>query len=156
MIEINIPGRKLYQISSLVLDVNGTIALDGTIIDHVPERLIKLSKSVEITLVTADTQGTAVKLADYLNLKLINIQTGNEDKQKLAIIRETGSEATIAIGNGANDSLMLEEAAIGICVAGKEGAAGEAIRHCDVWVNDINTALDLLLKPKRLIATLRK
>ncbi len=156
MIEIEIPGRQTYKLSTLVLDVNGTITFDGNIIDNVPERLIKLSKSIDISFITADTQGQAKKMADYFGFSLKIINPGNEDRQKLEFIREIGSEAAVTIGNGTNDSLMLREAAIGICVIGKEGAAAEAMRNCDILVTDINAALDLLLYPKRLIATMRK
>ncbi len=156
MIEIEIPGRLTYILTTLVLDVNGTIAFDGKIIDNVPERLIKLSRLIDIYLITADTQGQAKRLADYFGISLKIIMPGNEDRQKLEFIREAGSETIVAIGNGSNDSLMLREAAIGICIIGKEGAAAEAMRNCDIVVNDINAALDLLLYPKRLIATLRK
>jgi soluble P-type ATPase len=67
-----------------------------------------------------------------------------------------GKEKCVAIGNGANDVLMLKQSAIGICVIGKEGASAEAVQHSDIVVYDVSNALDLLLYRKRLIATLRK
>jgi soluble P-type ATPase len=51
---------------------------------------------------------------------------------------------------------MLKAAAIGIAVLGHEGAASEAIAAADVVVFDIVDAIDMLLNPKRLIATLRR
>lgn len=156
MIEIDIPGRTVYKLSALLLDVNGTITLDGIIIDGVTERIKSLSDFLDIYLITADTQGTAKHFAEALSVRLTIIMPGNEDYQKLDFIQKIGSESTVAIGNGSNDSLMLREAAIGICISSKEGAAQEAVQNCDVLMNDINSALDLLLKPKRLIATLRK
>jgi soluble P-type ATPase len=50
---------------------------------------------------------------------------------------------------------MLERSALGICVIGDEGAAREAIDASDVIARDIESALDLLLQPRRLVATLR-
>jgi len=41
-------------------------------------------------------------------------------------------------------------------VLGPEGASVESVTSCDVIVRDINVALDLLIKPERLIAMLRK
>ena len=49
---------------------------------------------------------------------------------------------------------MIEEAGLGICVIGKEGASGEALRKADVIVTHILDALDFLLKPLRQQATL--
>ena len=60
------------------------------------------------------------------------------------------------MGNGANDVSMLRECALGICVLGREGVAAEAMMASDVVTPDINAALDLLLNPKRLIASLRR
>jgi len=51
---------------------------------------------------------------------------------------------------------MVGEPALGIAVVGPEGAAGAAVGAADVVVTDIRTALDLLLRPRRLVATLRQ
>jgi soluble P-type ATPase len=63
---------------------------------------------------------------------------------------------TVAIGNGNNDHLILKEAALGIAVLGEEGMSVLAMKDADIVVKDISNALDLFLKPKRLIATLRE
>jgi len=61
----------------------------------------------------------------------------------------------VAIGNGRNDHLMLGKAALGIAVILGEGAAIETLEAADVATTSITAALDLLISPKRLIATLR-
>jgi len=38
----------------------------------------------------------------------------------------------------------------------REGAALEAVQAADIVVHDVRDALDLLLEPRRLIATLRR
>ncbi|MDP2299385.1 MAG: ATPase P, partial [Actinomycetota bacterium] len=83
------------------------------------------------------------------------IERGAEGEQKRDLLRELGAERTVAIGNGANDALMLGEAAVGIVVIGAEGAAAGAVRAADVVVTDIGDALALLSDPRRLVATLR-
>ncbi len=67
-----------------------------------------------------------------------------------------GSDETAAIGNGCNDVLMLREAKLSLCVIGKEGAATEALMAGKAVFPNICDALDFLLKPQRMIATLRK
>ena len=57
MIRIEIPGFKTVEIDNLVLDFNGTIALDGNLVDGVDGRLVSLSHLVNIHIVTADTFG---------------------------------------------------------------------------------------------------
>jgi len=62
----------------------------------------------------------------------------------------------VAVGNGANDAQMLEAAALGIAVLGKEGLAVDALGVADVVVPRIADALEQLLKTPRLVATLRR
>jgi P-type E1-E2 ATPase len=156
LIEVNIPGRRKYRVNYLVLDLNGTIALDGSIIDGVEERLQALSKLVDISVVTADTLGRAQGLAKSLGVKIHKVDAGEEKAQKLKFVKRLGSESTVSIGNGSNDVSMLKEAILGICVVGPEAASVEAVASCDLVAPNINAALDLLLKPARLIATLRE
>lgn len=51
---------------------------------------------------------------------------------------------------------MLEKAAIGIVVLGPEGCAAEALCAAELVVNNIDDALCIVLKPRRLIASLRR
>jgi len=74
---------------------------------------------------------------------------------KAGYVENLGAEFTVAVGNGANDRLMLAKAALGIVVLVPEGTSLQALQNADLAVPDIATGLDLLLRPKRLIATLR-
>lgn len=139
-----------------MLDLNGTIALDGSIIDGARERLGVLRHALEIAVVTADTRGKAQELGQSLGVNVHKVKPAGEQSQKLKLVLRLGKDVTVAIGNGSNDALMLRESILGICVLGPEGAAVEAITACDVLVTDICAALDLLIKPERLMATLRK
>ncbi len=139
-----------------MLDLNGTIAVDGDIIEGVEGRLHQISRLVNISIVTADTHGSAQRLEEGLDINISRIEPGREDAQKLALVEQLGKENTICIGNGSNDVSMLRESALGICVVGREGLSFEATMSSDLMVLDINDALDLLLKPDRLVATLRK
>lgn len=60
------------------------------------------------------------------------------------------------VGNGANDVLALQAAALGIAVLGREGLSVVALRSADVVCGSIVDALDLLLDVEALIATLRR
>ena len=153
---MSVPGRGSYRIEHLVLDLNGTISLDGEIIGGVTERLERLRQQLDITVVTADTNRNAESLLAGLPVRIHMIRENQENEQKLAVVLEKGKGNTVSIGNGCNDVSMLRESAIGICVVGKEGASAEALMASDVAVPTINDALDLLLKPHRLRATLRR
>ena len=51
--------------------------------------------------------------------------------------------------------VVLEAAALGLAVLGPEGASAAALRSADVVCASAADALDLLLDPKALSATLR-
>jgi P-type E1-E2 ATPase len=157
MLSVEIPGRGKYDLARLVLDVNGTLAEDGHLVPGVKERLARLARQLEIVLVTADTHGRQVAIDRELDMEAIRLELGKpEAPQKAELVRRLGSDATVAIGNGANDALMLKEAAIGIAVLEAEGASAAAVQSSDVLARSITDALELLLAPRRLIATLRQ
>ena len=127
MIEVNIPGRGKLTIEYLVMDVNGTLALDGILMDGVVERITSLRNRLDVHLLTADTHGGQAVIDQLLGFKAVRIQPGNELEQKAAYVRQLGPERVIAIGQGANDAGMLRVAALGICVMSVEGLALETL-----------------------------
>jgi soluble P-type ATPase len=155
MIGINIPGFKELRLTHLVLDYNGTIAAHGRLIPGVPEKLAVLAPRLAIHILTADTFGTVREQVAPLPARLIVIPPGDQARAKYEYVRQLGAELTVAVGNGRNDRLMLQEAALGIALLQAEGAAAEALMAADVVAPDILAALDLLLSPDGLIATLR-
>jgi P-type E1-E2 ATPase len=156
VIEIEIPGFVTFRFRHLVLDVNGTIAKDGQLIEGVAEHLKELRSRLDIHIVTADTHGTSDAIEKLLHLTTIRIAAQNQVQAKLDYIEKLGADTVVAVGNGANDAAMLDHAALGIVIVGPEGSAVETLLKADVAVPNIQAALELLLYPKRLIATLRR
>ncbi len=156
MIQLTVPGRDGLELEHLLLDMNGTIALDGEPIAGVAERVAALSTQLAVYLVTADTHGTAEGVSQQLGCSIVRIEPGAEASQKQALVEQLGSGQVVAVGNGANDVEMLSAAALGIAVLGGEGLAVDALRAADVVVGSIEDAFDLLLHPRRLVATLRR
>ncbi len=155
MIEIAIPGGEVLRLNHLVLDYNGTLAADGTLLPGVAERLLALAKRVMVQVITADTHGTVAAQLASLPCALQIIDAGAQDQAKAALVSSLGRETVVAIGNGRNDCLMLKEAVLGIAVIQVEGASPLALLSADVVCRDITSALDLLSIPARLQATLR-
>ncbi len=83
------------------------------------------------------------------------IGKNRQDQAKLEYGKKLGLREVLAIGNGNNDYLLLKEAALGICVIQGEGAAVKSMQAADMVCGDINDALDMLLRPHRITATLR-
>jgi len=156
MITVDIPGFKSFQFHHLVLDVNGTIAKDGHLIEGTLPLLETLREKLKIHLVTADTHGKQEAINSALAIQAVIIPLESQVKAKLDYIERLDADTVIAVGNGANDSAMLERAALGIAVIGPEGAAVESLFKAKIVTSDIQSALELLLNPKRLTATLRR
>jgi soluble P-type ATPase len=152
---IEIPGRGKLLLKHLVLDYNGTLAFDGALLPGVSERLEVLSRHLHIHVITADTFGlVGEELKDSdVTLKILSAKNGAEEKEEYVI--GLGSAGVVAMGNGYNDRLMLKRAELGVAILGHEGAASQALLSADIVIGDIQSALDLLLNPQRLAATLR-
>ncbi len=156
MINISIPGWGNIEIENIVLDLNGTIATDGKIPSEVKEKINSLSDKVKIYILTVDTQGTASEESSDMKVELLKASEEDSTEVKLKVVESLDPSRTVAIGNGSNDHLILKEAALGIAVLGEEGISASAMKNADVIVKNISDALNLFLKPKRLIATLRE
>ncbi|MBM4310400.1 MAG: ATPase P [Deltaproteobacteria bacterium] len=155
MINLEIPGCEPLAIEHLVLDYNGTLALDGRLLPGVAQCLQTLSARLAIHVLTADTFGSCASELQALPLTLSVVPSTQQDEHKKNYVEVLGSHACVCIGNGRNDCLMLECAAVGIAVIQQECAAAVALRCADIIAPDILSALGLLQNPLRLAATLR-
>jgi soluble P-type ATPase len=155
MITIEIPGNMKIEARDLVLDFNGTLAIDGKLIEGVRELLLLLAKKLKIHVITADTFGTSKQEMEGIPCKLEIIGPSSQDKQKEDYVLNLGKTQVISIGNGKNDMPMLDQAALGIMVIEKEGAFAQLTLHADIICFSITDALNLLLNPIRIAATCR-
>jgi len=155
MISQTIPGFGALRLQHLVLDYNGTLALDGGLLPAARPRLRALARLVSVHVVTADTFGTVERALRGLPCKVVVLAAARQDAAKARYVRALGERRTACIGNGRNDRLMLRAARLGIAVLGREASAAAALAAADVVAPSIEVALDLLLKPMRLTATLR-
>ncbi len=150
-----IPGWKTMSLRYLVCDYNGTLATDGKLLDGIAEKLKVLAEIFEIHVVTADTFGLAARELEGLPCRLKILPKEDQAEAKRTYVKALGAENTVAIGNGRNDRLMLQEAALGMVLMQEEGAAVATLTAADVVCPSAIAAFDLLLHPQRLTATLR-
>lgn len=155
MISISIPDFGLLELHHLVMDFNGTLALDGRLLDGIQDRFETLCPHLTLHVVTADTFGNAADQLKKLPCQLNILPPDNQPEAKASLVHQLGHQHVAAIGNGRNDQLMLQAAVLGIALTQQEGGAVKTIMASDIVCTSISDALDLLLNPKRLIATLR-
>jgi soluble P-type ATPase len=155
MFEIDIPGFGLVRLENLVSDFTGTLSVDGRLLPGVRERLNNIAEFLKVHILTADTFGKARAELEGVNCEMHILEGENHDVQKEDFVKKLGAESVVALGNGNNDRRMLKMARIGIAVCISEGCSVDAVKSADITVNTPLDALDLLLNPKRLKATLR-
>lgn len=156
MIKISIPGREEFELHHLVLDMNGTITVDGRLIEGIPEHLAQLKDKLHVYLLTADTFGTGAQVAQELGIEIFTVSSEHGAIDKANFIAALDPSGAAAIGNGTNDVDMFEQVSLSIAVIGREGCSVSALLSADIAVNNINDALELLINPLRLVATLRR
>lgn len=156
MIELQIPGWGHLEIQNLVLDFNGTLATDGALIEGVAQQLCRLhEQGVNIYVITADTNGTVRKECEGLPVEVLVYDSATVAINKMELVCQLGADRTASIGNGRNDRKMFSASALSIAVLGEEGACVQSLLRADILVTSITQALELLLSPHRLKATLR-
>ena len=134
MISVDIPGFGALELAHLVLDYNGTLALDGRLLPGVADALLDLAPSLRIHVVTADTFGLAKAELAGLPVGLLVIGVEGQAEAKLRYVSGLGANTVVAIGNGRND---------------------HEIASADLISLGILDALGLLRHPTRVVATLR-
>jgi len=155
MISTQIPGFGTLALEHVVLDYNGTLAVDGLLLPGVKGALNRLAAELAIHVVTADTFGRAAAGLEAVDCRLTVLEAGPQDRAKVNFVDRLGADRTASIGNGRNDALMLAASALGIAVILGEGASTVSLNAADIVCTDIISALELLMHPLRLTATLR-
>jgi soluble P-type ATPase len=154
MISIQRSGLPTIEIDFILLDFEGTVASDRRVHPKVKDKINLLSKRAKIYILARGEKEAVEDMLRNVKAETVYFKEGRVSQEKLDFIRRLGTERTIAVGNGADDALMIAEAGIGICVISKEGTSTEMLRHAKVVFSNILDALDFMLKPLRQTTTL--
>lgn len=155
MIRVEIPGTGLLELEHFVTDFSGTLSEDGALLSGVKEKINELSEKLKIHVLTSDTFGRAREELEGVSCTIHVLEGEGHVVQKEKYVINLGADRVVALGNGNNDELMLRAARLGIAVCLKEGCSTKALEASRIFVTSPIDAMNLLLFPKRLIATLR-
>ncbi len=156
MIAIQRPGQEPLEIDVILIDFEGTLASDRRVHPKGKDKINLLSKRVRIYILAKGEKERVTEVLKRVKAEIIFLKEGEASREKLDLLKQLGAGRTAAIGNGADDALMVEEAGLGICIIGTEGTAGETMQKADLVFPDIVDALDFFLKPLRQKGTLGK
>ena len=154
MISIERPGQNNLEIEFILIDFEGTLASDRRVHPKAKDKINLLSKRAQIYILTKGEKELVEERLRKVRAEITYLAEAGASQQKLDLLERLGASRTVAIGNGVDDALMIEEAGFGICIMSKEGTFSETMKKADVVFMDILDALDFLLKPLRQKATL--
>lgn len=153
--KVEIPGYGVLDLRHIVLDFNGTLAVDGQVAEETRELIRQAAEQYTIHVLTADTRGTAAQALAGLPLTIHRFPGDQVSREKRRIVEQLGPDWCACLGNGRNDVLMLEAAGLAIAVLEEEGTYGGLLPQADFVVRSISDGIRLVLDTQRLIAGLR-
>jgi soluble P-type ATPase len=156
MITVQRPGQSNLEIEFILIDFEGTLASDRRVHPKAKDKINLLSKRTKIYILTKEEKERVEEVLKKVKAETVYLTEGESSQKKLELLRQLGPARTVAVGNGVDDVSMIEEAGLGVCILGKEGASSEAMKKADVVFMNILDALDFLLKPLRQKASLGK
>ncbi len=154
MISIQRSGMENLDIHYVLIDFEGTLAMDSRVHPKAKEKVNLLSKRATIYILTKSNREKVEKSLRKMKVDIVYVTEGDASQQKLNVLQRLGPHLTAVIGNGLDDLQMMDQAGLGMCVIGKEGSSAEAVAKADLVVTNVLDALDFLLKPLRQRATL--
>jgi len=150
----NPTGVGEMELTTIVLDLNGTIAINGEIVLGVEERIEKLKNlGFTIYLFTGDQRGNASVQAQKLGIEVQKASTSDEKEE---LTRKLDVDHAVAIGNARIDIGTFKPCKLRIGTLQSEGIHTGILAHIDILVPSINDALDLLINENSFNATMRK
>ena len=151
---IHVPGYGSLALENVVLDLNGTLTESGDFIPGVLDALNALGTAgFKIYVLSGDTRGRLRQT--FQNLPGIKAVVTKTARDKRKFVESIGPERTVCVGNGNIDVEMLQVARLAVCTIQAEGATTKAMLQAHILVTHIIHALEILLDPDKLIATLR-
>jgi soluble P-type ATPase len=150
----SVPEVGEIEITNIILDLNGTLSVNGVIPKGVESKLRELSKvGIKVVLFTGDQRGTAADLCKGIGIDFIKCKNSQE---KADAMSSYDKDKTAAIGNARIDIGTFKNAVISVATLQAEGIHTGIIEHVDIIVPSIEDALALFLDKDIFSATMRK
>ncbi len=154
MILIQRPGQESIEIDYILIDFEGTLALDGRVHPKAKDKINLLSKRTKIYIFAKGEKEKIEETLRRVKAELFFLKEEDSSSKKLDLLLNLGAPRAVVIGNGLDDVPLMEEAGLSMVIIGKEGTSGKLIQTADLVFTNIVDALDFLLKPLRQKATL--
>ena len=152
--QFNIPQGESFEITTIVLDLNGTLSVNGKISDKTKSLISKLKElNYRIVLISGDIRGNAKIIAKELGIEILLGKTSDE---KVKQMYNFDIEKTASIGNARIDIGTFINSKLSIATLQSEGIHTGILKYVDIIVPSIEDALNLFIDKKSLEGTLRE
>jgi soluble P-type ATPase len=151
---IEIPNSNSIEINTIILDLNGTLSINGIISAETKSLIKQLKKfNYKIVLISGDIRGNAQNIATELEIDLL---LGKTSEEKAVQMQNFDKNTTASIGNARIDIGTFKNSKLSIATLQAEGIHTQILKYVDIIVPSIENALQLFLNTKSLSGTLRK
>jgi soluble P-type ATPase len=151
---IEIPNSNSIEINTIILDLNGTLSINGIISAETKSLIKQLKKfNYKIVLISGDIRGNAQNIATELEIDLL---LGKTSEEKAVQMQNFDKNTTASIGNARIDIGIFKNSKLSIATLQAEGIHTQILKYVDIIVPSIENALQLFLNTKSLSGTLRK
>jgi soluble P-type ATPase len=141
-------------IQNIILDMNGTLSVQGVIKESTKEIIHRLKGvGYKIVLFSGDVRGTAQDLCNDLNIDFKKAKDGNDKETYAKLFKK---EETVAVGNSRIDIGTFKNSVLSIATLQPEGIHTDIIKYVDIICPSIDDALSLLFDQKSLDGTLKQ
>jgi soluble P-type ATPase len=149
-----IPGAEDIEITAIVIDFNGTLAVRGEVVQGAAEKINQMKQlGFRIILVTSDQRGNAKAAAAKLGIEFVEAKDAGA-KEKFMLTLDSGKVA--AIGNARIDTGLYKKAKIRVATLQAEGIHTGILPFVDMIVPSVIDALDLFMDADTFVATMKK
>jgi len=150
----NIPQGENFEINTIVLDLNGTLTVNGILSEETKKLILQLKNlGYRIVLISGDIRGNAKIISEELQIELF---LGKTSTEKALQMKNFNKENTAAIGNARIDIGTFANAKFSVATLQAEGIHAKILKYVDIIVPNINDALNLFINKKSLEGTLRE
>ena len=148
-----IPGNKVLELETIILDLNGTLTEHGKLVNGVRKRIQKLKKKgFAIYIFSGNRRKNVDAIARKLGLEFTETKNSKAKEKEIRMLKP---KKCVAIGNSRIDVGMFKKSGLRIATLQAEGIHTGIIKYVDIIVPSINDALDLLLEEDSFASSMR-
>jgi soluble P-type ATPase len=112
MITMERPGQEPLGIEYILIDFEGTLAVDRRVDPKAKDKMNLLSRRTKLYVLAQGQDQVAEEVLKKVKAEIVHLKEGESSQGKLNLLNELGAQRTVAIGNGLTMSPWLKKPAL--------------------------------------------